>query len=407
LKKKRSVLVKSVVTATLATSIFAAANPAQAATVSQAGQDVVKAEKLAGALKWETSLEYRKTKYPNSLVGMPNMKLFNDTKAALAQAKKSVAAIKGKDKEVLTARLDSNVALYVNRSVAYIDAVSSGLKIQKKYNELHAKYVKGEVDDQTEKLYHELSYEIKKNAFMLDRVYGVTTRNEFREYYKRTAENQLTDLLYPVTIKMEIDRADAAIKAGDLETALLHLDRVDAFVQEAAKHGLSANNKLIVSSLSELGAVRESYDKGGGAPTTPPPPPAPVTSPAFSGFAAQLSTGVVSGSNNRVSLAGTPDSSVLQGVQITSSNAAKFRVNSVTVAGLNFLDKSVEYSLSGATSTITSKALFGTFDSGEPGVGIGNMRAFVGDSDIILKGNLIGADGTASDEITININLGK
>lgn len=141
-EKKKYIVGKTVLAATVATSAFAVANTADAASVSEAEKAVAKAEKLAGALKWEVSIEYRKTKYPNNLVGYPNMKLFNDTKKALAEAKKSVSALKGKEKEVLQARLDANVATYVNRAAAYIDAVSSGLKIQKKYSELKADLIR-------------------------------------------------------------------------------------------------------------------------------------------------------------------------------------------------------------------------------------------------------------------------
>ncbi|MFE4523066.1 hypothetical protein ACFRCQ_13170 [Cytobacillus firmus] len=260
-KKKK--MTKTLMAATVAASVMAVSNPASAATYASAEKAVVKAEKLAGALKWEVSIEYRKTKYPNNLVGYPNMKMHNEVKALLADARKQVAGLKGKEKEVLSARLDANVATYLNRSVAYIDAVSSGLKIQKKYNELKAKAAKGEVDDQTEKLYHEVSWEIKKNAFMLDRVYGVTTREEFRDFYKHSAENQLKDLLYPISIKMQIDRAEKALKDNKPELAAGYLGNVEFLIKEAAKNGLKESNPLIKSSLSELEKTEKEFSKHG------------------------------------------------------------------------------------------------------------------------------------------------
>lgn len=260
-KKKK--MTKTLMAATVAASVMAVSNPASAASYASAEKAVVKAEKLAGALKWEVSIEYRKTKYPNNLVGYPNMKMHNEVKALLADARKQVAGLKGKEKEVLSARLDANVATYLNRSVAYIDAVSSGLKIQKKYNELKAKAAKGEVDDQTEKLYHEVSWEIKKNAFMLDRVYGVTTRTEFRDFYKHSAEKQLKDLLYPVSIKMQIDRAEKALKDNNAEQAAQYLGNVEFLIKEAAKNGLKESNPLIKSSLSDLEKTEKEFSKHG------------------------------------------------------------------------------------------------------------------------------------------------
>ncbi|UQD53487.1 hypothetical protein C0971_16765 [Bacillus methanolicus] len=263
MKKKKYIVGKTVLAATVATSVFAVANTADAASVSEAEKAVAKAEKLAGALKWEVSIEYRKTKYPNNLFGYPNMKLFNDTKKALAEAKKSVSALKGKEKEVLQARLDANVTTYVNRAAAYIDAVSSGLKIQKKYSELKSRFDKNIVDDQTEKLYHELSKEIKKNAFMLDRVYGATTRNEFRNYYKHSAENLMKQLVYPVSIKIEIDRAEEALKAKNIDLAAMHLSNVDFLVSEAAKKGQKESSAIIKSALSKLENTQKEFNKVG------------------------------------------------------------------------------------------------------------------------------------------------
>ncbi|WML46829.1 hypothetical protein RCG23_14410 [Neobacillus sp. PS3-34] len=262
MKNKKALIGKSLMVAAVATSAFTVTNHADAASVSSAEKAVVKAEKLAVALKWEVSIENRKVKYPKNRVGYPNMKLFNDTKKALVEANKAVSTLKGKDKTVLSARLNANVSTYIKRATAYIDAVSSGLKIQKKYVELQGKASKGLVDDQTEKLYHEVSKEVKKNAFMLDRVYGVTTRNEFRSFYKQSAENLLKDLIYPVSIKMEIDRSvkDAT---NNTEMAAKHLGNVHYLINEAAKKGLKSNNKLIVGSQAKMNAALAEFNKQG------------------------------------------------------------------------------------------------------------------------------------------------
>ncbi|MFE8701720.1 hypothetical protein ACFYKX_14035 [Cytobacillus sp. FJAT-54145] len=261
--KKKRILTKTVMAAAVASSVFAVSNSADAASVTEAEKAVVKAEKLAGALKWEVSIEHRKNVYPNNLVGYPNMKLHNDTKKALADATKLVSTLKGKEKEVLQARLDANVSTYLKRSVAYIDAVSSGLKIQKKYVELKAKFDKGQMDDQTEKLYHEVSWEIKKNSFMLDRVYGVTTREEFRDFYKETAEDLQKELLYPVSIKMQIDRAAKALKDNNVDQAAGYLGNVEYLVNEAANNGADVSDKLFVSAMSKLDAAEEAFEKKG------------------------------------------------------------------------------------------------------------------------------------------------
>jgi 5'-nucleotidase / UDP-sugar diphosphatase len=119
-------------TAALVTGVVAADNPLQAEAGTTAADLVVKAEKLAGALKWEVSYEHRKLAYPNSSVNFPNMVLLIKQKLRLLMRKKSLKGIKGKERELLQARLDQNVRVYYDSAVKYIDAVSAGKKIQKK-----------------------------------------------------------------------------------------------------------------------------------------------------------------------------------------------------------------------------------------------------------------------------------
>jgi len=82
-------------------------------TYSQAEKLVVQAEKLAGALKWQISVEYNKT------LAMPDMKLFNSTKTVHSTAQTAVNSLKDSRKAALQQRLDQNVKLQINRAVAY------------------------------------------------------------------------------------------------------------------------------------------------------------------------------------------------------------------------------------------------------------------------------------------------
>ncbi|ODA17083.1 hypothetical protein A5N86_10390 [Geobacillus thermoleovorans] len=104
----------------------------QAADAGRAEQLVAKAEALAGALKWEVSYEYRKQKVPDRALDYPDMRLFQETKQALQAAEQEVRKMSGKEREGLEARLSEHVRVYVQRAVAYIDAVSAGKAWRKK-----------------------------------------------------------------------------------------------------------------------------------------------------------------------------------------------------------------------------------------------------------------------------------
>ncbi|WP_263364125.1 hypothetical protein [Geobacillus zalihae] len=82
----------------VAASAFVVSHPAQAATMANAEKLVVKAEKLAGALKWQVSYDYRKKAYPKNALDYPDMKLFNETKSALKAAREEVKKLKRKEK---------------------------------------------------------------------------------------------------------------------------------------------------------------------------------------------------------------------------------------------------------------------------------------------------------------------
>ncbi|EDL64892.1 surface layer (S-layer) glycoprotein, partial [Bacillus sp. SG-1] len=164
MKKKKAIGVLT--TAAIAASTFVSMNPVQAASVSETKQLMEKAENYAGALKWAVSVE-------GSADGKTRpWKLYNQTKDAYAAAQKAVKGLSGSEKVTLETRLQNNVYLYINRSMNYIDAITAGEKIQAAMVTLKTRIDSGIVDDKTEELYHKLSYEIRKQGVLLDRVYG-------------------------------------------------------------------------------------------------------------------------------------------------------------------------------------------------------------------------------------------
>ncbi|EWG12046.1 hypothetical protein [Cytobacillus firmus] len=228
-------------------------------TYSQAEKLVVQAEKWAGALKWQISVEYNKT------LEMPDMKLFNSTKTAYSTAQTAVNSLKDSRKAALQYRLGQNVELHINRAIAYIDALNGGKKIEKLSNEL-SYLIKEEIymirmDD----LYHELSYEIRKQAILLYRVYGKSTREAILAKYKLPAEQLKSKVAYFVTVKDLVDKAKLEMAKDEVDIYLMinYLDKANSMLDKITpEHAMRALQTDIVKLSSELSSISESYFEG-------------------------------------------------------------------------------------------------------------------------------------------------
>lgn len=177
----------------------------EAASVSQAESLVKIAEQNAGALKWQISYELTKE------IKNPDMKVFNATKASYLKAQQEIAKLSAKDKVKLEKRLEDNVGIHYQRAMGYIDAITSGKKIVDKANHFNTLYAKNPTSDVTEKSYHELSSEIRKQATLLYRVYGKSTRDAILTKYKTPGEKALQSSKYVITAKMQLDKLDGLI----------------------------------------------------------------------------------------------------------------------------------------------------------------------------------------------------
>ncbi|SES44402.1 hypothetical protein [Psychrobacillus sp. OK032] len=181
-----------------------------AASLSEAEKLVQKAENAATALKWEISLEHRKTMYADP-VSLPNMKLYNTTKVASQLAYQAIKTLPVQEKAKLTKRMESNVDIHLNRSMAYIDAITSGKKIMVKTDNLYEAYRLNPLSDQTEKAYHDLSSEIRKQAILLYRVYGKSTRDAILDKYKSPGEKARESTKSVISVKMAIEQLQQSI----------------------------------------------------------------------------------------------------------------------------------------------------------------------------------------------------
>lgn len=236
MNKKRAIKVLSA-TAVAATA-FVATSPAQAASTNDAASLVKKAKEAGTVLKWAISTE-------GSADGTTRpWAQYNAAKAARDAAVAAVNKLPAAQKSTYLADIEQNVTLHINRTMAYIDAITAGEKIKVKREALEALIAKNVIDDQTEAAYHELSKEIRKQAILLDRVYGKTTRDEIRKAYKQTAETVRDSIKYEVTVKIELDLAKKALAANNEVEAEKHL-------AEAAKYMKEVKNEVMKAALTK------------------------------------------------------------------------------------------------------------------------------------------------------------
>jgi hypothetical protein len=194
-------------------SIFTPFTNVEAASITKAESLVKTAEGHAGALKWQISYELTKE------IKYPDMKIFNLTKDAYLNAKKELSNVSAKDKAKLEKRLEDNVGIHYTRAMGYIDAITSGKKIVDKANQFNKLYAANPTSDVTEKSYHELSSEIRKQAILLYRVYGKSTRDAILDKYKAPGEKALQSSKYVITAKMDLDKLENLItKKADQKT---------------------------------------------------------------------------------------------------------------------------------------------------------------------------------------------
>jgi hypothetical protein len=192
---------------TMAISTIVAINPHQAEAASNAEILVVRAEQNVVPLTRAISVDYNADAKKQPYIE------YNNAKKDYASAKAAVSKLSKKDRDLFNARLDV-VKLWIDRTAIYIDAISSGEKLAGYQASLETNLSKGNLEGMTA-AYHKLSYEIKKQAAYLYKVYGQSTRQEILKTYKLPAEEAKQSAIYPVSIYIEIDRAASAFEKGD------------------------------------------------------------------------------------------------------------------------------------------------------------------------------------------------
>lgn len=281
MRKRKKVGSKVLVSGLVLSSAFVVNNPVSAEKNTETEKLVRSAESYAGSLKWAISVEGTN----KDITSIP-WDLYNQTKKAYQKAKDAVSQLKGDERNLYEARLQQNVELYIStspnkvgRAVAYIDAVNAGKKIEEKKQKLEERLQKEIIDDETEKLYHDLSRELKKQSKLLDRVYGKTTREAIRDFYKKSAESVKADAMYPITIKMKLDLLQEAISNNKKEEINKLITLLDELVKEAEKLGNVTKYEQVYEKFNkEIKEYKEVVEGGEVEPTPTPQTPVPDNS---------------------------------------------------------------------------------------------------------------------------------
>ncbi|MDI2587708.1 hypothetical protein OR571_11425 [Psychrobacillus sp. NEAU-3TGS] len=204
MKKKA---IKIAASTAVAASAFVAAAPVnQADAATNVNQLVTDAQNAGTVLKWAISVEgsadYVTRPYDQ----------YNAAKKAIANAEAAAKKATASEQLSINAKL-VEPKLQVKRAQAYIDAITSSEKIKELTAGLDAA-IKTDDIEKVETAYHKATAEYRKQAALLDRVYGQSTRDGIRGAVKPAIEKLVASVKNEVTVNMLSKAAAADIKAG-------------------------------------------------------------------------------------------------------------------------------------------------------------------------------------------------
>ena len=209
MKKKA---IKIAASTAVAASAFVAAAPAhQADAATNVNQLVTDAQNAGTVLKWAISVE------GTADYKTQPMAQYNAAKKAIAAAEAASAKLSASEKLSADAKL-VDAKLQLKRAQAYIDAITSSVKIKELTTNLDGA-IKSDDIEKVEAAYHKATAEYRKQAALLDRVYGQSTRDGIRNEVKPAIEKLVASVKNEVTVSMLAKSAAANVKAGKLDVA--------------------------------------------------------------------------------------------------------------------------------------------------------------------------------------------
>lgn len=182
-------------------------------------------------------------------------KEYNAAKIAYNNAKAIVTKAGGAQKEGYLAQLEVTYDDYIaKRVVTYIDAYNYAVALDAKREAL-AKALTDKDWNAAEKLYHEISYELKTRTVILHRVYGESTRELLVKAYKQAAEDLRNSQSVNITVKMYADVAAKKVAEKDVEGAKAAIAKIDEFLGKVDKD--SEFGKYLTATVT---TVKGQYD---------------------------------------------------------------------------------------------------------------------------------------------------
>lgn len=264
MKKKA---IKIAASTAVAASAFVAAAPAQQAdAATNVNQLVTDAQNAGTVLKWAISVE-----------GSANFTTrpydeFNAAKKAIAAAEAAASKLSSSERLSINAKL-VDAKIQVKRAMAYIDAITSSEKIKADSAALDTAIKSNDIE-KVETAYHKATGEYRKQAALLDRVYGQTTRDGIRNAVKPAIEKLVASVKNEVTVNMLVKAAAADVKAGKIADATVKLAEAQAIIDanalkwetalqqsvDDAKKSLPADNgNIAVETAAFHGEVGQTY----------------------------------------------------------------------------------------------------------------------------------------------------
>jgi len=247
-------VIKIAASTAVAASAFVAVAPTQQAdAATNATTLATNAQNAGTVLKWaisyEGSADFTTRPYNE----------FNAAKKAVAAAEAAAAKLPTTEKLSLQAKL-VDAKIQIVRATAYIDAITSSEKIKELTANLNSAVASNDIE-KVETAYHKATAEYRKQAALLDRVYGQSTRDGIRNAVKPALEKLIAELKNDVTVNMLSKAAAADVKAVKLEDAAKKINEAQAILDANVLKWETALQKSIddVATSLPLIAVGATY----------------------------------------------------------------------------------------------------------------------------------------------------
>ena len=221
----------------MAASVVAVSSPADAASQTEAENLIKKAEKLAANLEKQVTYESRVKLYPKNKLGLPNMKLYKDTEAALKKAQKEVNKLKGSSKKTLQNRLASKVEKPYKNATTYIEVVKTAQELNKTHTTLNKYLNKGKIYPSVVRLNTQFIEDVTIFNRAIGKVQGTKTKQALRDAYVTKFNKTKKAVSYADTTEKEFTQLDAYLKAGKDDQAKELQEEVQDRVAQGKKLG--------------------------------------------------------------------------------------------------------------------------------------------------------------------------